>query len=99
MPNADDQTVFDSDVGFDDAENRVEDEGVGDDEIEAFGIERGGRLAHAVADDFAASEFDFVSITPALGNQVAFDLDEEFGVGQADAVAHSGTEHLSILAA
>ena len=47
--------------------------------VEAFGIERRRRLAHAVADDLAAAEFHFL----AVDRVVLLDLDEEIGVGQA----------------
>ena len=99
VADADDETVFDADIGFDDAEERIEDEGVGDDEVEAVFVEGGGRLAHAVADDLAAAEFDFVAVAAALGDEVAFDLDEEIGVGEPHAVTDGGAEHLGVLAA
>jgi hypothetical protein len=99
VADPDDAAVLDADVGLDDAELRVEDEGVGDDEVEAVGVEGGGRLAHAVADDLAAAELDLVAVAAALGDEVALDLDEQLGVGEADAVARGGAEHLGVLAA
>jgi hypothetical protein len=56
-------------------------------------------LAHAVANHFAAAEFHFVSVTAALGNQVAFDLDEELRIRQANLISHGRAEHFGILAA
>jgi hypothetical protein len=50
------------------------------------------RLAHAVADHLAAAEFHFL----AVDRVVLLDLDEQFGVGQAHAVADGGAEHLGI---
>ena len=41
------------------------------------------RLAHAVADDLAAAEFDLVTV----GGEILFDFDDQVGVGQADAIA------------
>ncbi len=99
MADADDEAVFDADVGLDDAEAGVEDEGVGDDEVERLGVGGGGRLAHAVAENLSAAELDLVAVTAALGDEVALDLDEEFGVGEADLVADGGTEHFGVLAA
>jgi hypothetical protein len=90
VADADDAAVLDAEVGFDDAELRIEDQGVGDDEVEAVGVEGGGRLAHAVADDLAAAELDLVAVAAALGDEVALDLDEQLGVGEADAVAVVG---------
>ena len=53
---------------------------------------RGLRLAHAVADHFAAAELHLL----AIGGQVAFHLDEQIGVGQAHAVAGGRPEHVGI---
>jgi hypothetical protein len=50
------------------------------------------RLAHAVADHLAAAELDLL----AVDRVVAFDLDHQAGVGQADAVARGGAEHVGI---
>ena len=54
---------------------------------------RGGRLAHAVADHLAAAELRFV----AVDGEVLLDLDEKFGVREADAVARGRAEHVRIL--
>jgi hypothetical protein len=53
------------------------------------------RLAHAVADHLAAAELHFL----AVDGVVLLDLDEQFRVGQADAVARGGAEHLGVGAA
>ena len=53
------------------------------------------RLAHAVADHLAAAEFHFL----AIDGVIVFDFDEQFGVGQADAVARGRAEHFGIGAA
>ena len=99
VADADDAPVLDADVGLDDALHGIEDQRVGDDEIERFGVERGGRLPHAVADHFAAAEFHFVAVAAVFGDEIALDLDEEFGIGEADLVAHGRAEHFGVLSA
>jgi hypothetical protein len=94
-----DAPAFDADVGFDDALHGVEDERVCDDEIERLGVRRRGRLAHAVANHFAAAEFHLVADRAGLGDKVALDFDEQLRVREAHAVAHGGPEHLGVLAA
>jgi riboflavin biosynthesis pyrimidine reductase len=76
MADADDQAMLDADIGFDDAQDRIQDRGVGDDEIERVFVEGGRRLSHPVADDLAAAEFHLVAVPATLGNQVALHLDE-----------------------
>ena len=44
------------------------------------------RLAHAVADHLATAELHLL----AVDGEVAFDLDEQFGVGEAHAVTGVG---------
>jgi hypothetical protein len=56
---------------------------------------RGARclaLAHAVADHLAAAELHFL----AIDGPVFLDLDEQFGVGEADLVAGGRPEHVGI---
>ena len=50
------------------------------------------RLAHAVANDLAASEFDLF----AVGRSVYFDLDNQVCVGQPNFVSHSGAIHIGV---
>ena len=52
-------------------------------------------LAHTVADDLAAAEFDFL----AVDGEVLFDFDHELGVGKAHPIARRGAEHLGVSAA
>ena len=99
MADADDAAVLHADIRFDDTEDGIEDEGVGDDEVERLGVGGGGRLAHAVADDLAAAELDLVAVAAALGDEVALDLDEQIGVGKPHLITDGGTEHLGVLAA
>ena len=84
------QAVLQADVGLDDAPV-VDDDGVGDDGVHHVGV-AALRLAHAVADHFAAAELDLF----AVGGEVLFDLDEQFGVGQPDAVAGGGAVHFGV---
>ena len=57
--------------------------------------ERGAALAHAVANDFAAAERDLV----AVDGEVFLDFDDQFGVGQANAVACGGPVEIGVGAA
>src|SRR6185437_2850886 len=67
LANLHDAAVPNSDIAFDDAP-MVEDDCVGDDQIEGaalpFGgcVRRGAALAHAVANHFAAAKGDFVAV-------------------------------------
>ena len=89
-PNARDAAVLDPDVGLHDAPV-VQNQCVGDDHI--HGKRRNVRaLAHAVADRLAPAELHFLAVDPA----VLLDLDPEFGVGQAHAIAHGGAVHFGV---
>src|SRR5690606_38293691 len=90
--------VLDADVRLDDAEERIEDQRIGDDEVERFGIRGGGRLPHAVADHFSAAELDLVSVTTGGRDEVTFDLHEEVRIREPDTIAYGGAKHLRILA-
>ena len=87
LADADDAALADADVALDDAPV-VEDDGVGDDQIERRFAALAGqrRLALAVADDLAAAELDLL----AVDGEVLLDLDDQLGVGQANAVAGGG---------
>ena len=83
LADADDETIAQADVGFDDAP-MIDNQRVGDDGVEhAIGARGAATLAHAVADDFAAAEFDFF----AVNGEIALDARPQFGVGQTDAIA------------
>ena len=99
VTDARDAPVFDADVRFDDALDGIEDEGVGDDEVQRFRIGRGGRLAHAIADDLAAAELDFVAVARTFRDQVALDLDEQLGIREPHLVTRGGAKHLGVLPA
>ena len=90
LADADNAPVFDADVGFDNAP-MVEDQRVGNHHIDDFGIVALA-LPHAVADDFAATEFDFI----AVHGVVVFDFDNEGGIAQTHAVARGCAVHFGI---
>ena len=99
MADADDAPFLDADIGFDHAGHGIEDERVGNDQVERLGIERQRGLPHAIADDFAAAEFHLVAVAAALRDEVALHLDEQIGIGEAHAVAHGGAKHFGVLPA
>ena len=82
LADADDPSVAHTDVGLDDAPV-IEDEGAGDDEVGRARGAGAARLAHRFADHLAAAEHRLV----AADAQVAFDLDDEIGVGKANVIA------------
>ena len=86
-----DAAVADPDIGFDNAP-MVEDHGIGDDGVD--GAVGAGRLPlpHPVADDLAAAELDLLAINCAI----AFDLDNQLGVGEPQPIAGCRTEHRGI---
>ena len=55
----------------------------------------GGTLAHAVANHFAAAEGDLV----AVDGEIFLDFDDQFGIGQAHAVARGGAVEIGVSAA
>ncbi len=61
----------------------VKDHDAGDDRIHRAAVAGDLALTHPVAHDLAAAELDLL----ARDGQVAFDLDQQFGIGQPDAVA------------
>ncbi len=97
VADANDASRFDADIRLDDSLPRIEDQRVRQDEVERFGIGGQGRLAHAVADDFTTAELHFIAIATAFGNEIPLHFDEEFGIGQAHAVANSGPKHFDVL--
>ena len=86
-----DAAVLQADVGLDDAGHGIDDQRVGDDGIDGF-RRNALALAHAVADDLAAAEFHFF----AVDRVVLLDLDDQFGIGQTQAVAGGRAEHFGI---
>ena len=79
LADTDDAAVVDADVGLDDADQGIEDDGVRDDQVErAGGVREARRLGHPVPDGLAAAEDRLV----AGHGQVALDLADEVRVGQ-----------------
>ena len=95
LPIADDPAAANSDVRLHDAPV-IQNHRVGDHQVEhaACGGRR-RRLAHAVAQHLAAAELRFV----AGHCEIALDLDQQFGVGQPDAIAGGRTVEIGVLAA
>ncbi len=85
-----DASIFQTDVGLDDAPV-VEDQRVGDQGVDHFG---GAQLtlAHAIADHLAATELHLF----AIGGEVLFDFDPQVSIGQAHLVADGGAEHVGV---
>ena len=88
-----DAAVLHADIGLHDAPV-VEDDRIGDHQVGHLGG-HGLALAHAVADDLAATEGHLV----AIDGVVLLDLDDELRVGQPDAVAGGGAVEVCIGAA
>ena len=87
-----DHAVAHADVGLEDA-GRIDDQGVGNNQIGRAGGARGARiLAHAVADHLATAELDLV----ARNRQIALHLQHQLGVGQPHPVAGGGPEHAGV---
>jgi hypothetical protein len=91
LADREDAAVAQTDVGLHDSPVIYNDD-IGDDRID--GAARAGDLAlsHAVADDLAAAKLHFL----AISREVLLDLDEEFGVGEANLIAGRRTEHIGI---
>ena len=83
--------VLDTDIGFHHAPV-IDNQRVGDQQIRRLVRLGLGRLPHAIAQDLAAPELDLV----AVGGEVVFHLDKQFGVGQPHAVAGGRAVHLRI---
>ena len=53
-------------------------------------------LRHAVADGLAAAKLHLFAIAACAQRVVGFHFKDEFGIGQAHAVAHGGAEHFGV---
>jgi len=78
-----DAISLDPDVGLDDPQRGVEDDGVGDDAIEGEGGGDGGHLSHSLAEGLAPAEFALVAVV----GEVGFDAEEEGGASEVESVA------------
>src|SRR6266478_6734181 len=86
-----DATVGDADVGLHDSPV-IENQRVGDDRINGALAAGALRLAHAVADDFPASELHLLTV----GREVLFHLDDHVGIRETYLVADCWAKHLCI---
>ena len=94
LTDAADAAVADSDVRLDDAP-MVEDHGIGDDRVDRPFRAGCLPLPHPVTDHLAAAELDLLAVDRA----VALDLDDEFGVGEAQPIARRRAEHRGVSSA
>ncbi len=103
-----DAPVAQADIGLVDA-GMIHDQRIGDDGVDRALGPRALRLAHAVADHLAATEFHLFAVDGGVrpgapvhggpdvqGRQVAFDLDDQVGIGQTHPVAGGGAIHVGI---
>src|ERR1700688_465187 len=88
-----DPPVLDPQVGLDDAP-MVENDDIGDHGIDDFGG-RALALAHAVANDFAAAEFDLFTVDAVI----VLDFDPQLRVAETYPIAAGRAEHLGVGAA
>src|SRR5437870_12864478 len=88
-------SVADCNIGLVDS-GVIEDQRVGDHQVgSAPGPCRFGRLAHAVADDFAATEFHFITIDRPIG----LNFDDEIRVCEAYAISRGWAVMIGIAVA
>ena len=76
LANRANRTVFQSNIGFENARN-IDNKGVGNDRINGAVCTRHLRLAHSITDDFSTTKFYFFSV----GCKIIFNLDEKVCVG------------------
>jgi len=91
LADAANTSVAHADVGLDHTPV-IEDDCTGDDQIGCPLRAGCARLAHRFANDLAAAEDDLV----ATDTQITLDLDEQIGVGQADAIVGGGAEQSAV---
>ena len=85
-----DAAFLQADVGFYDAPP-IQNQGIGDHCVH-HGIIGALALAHAIADDFAAAEFYFLTVVGVI----FLNLNPQLGVAQPHAVAHGGAVHVGV---
>ena len=84
LADADDLPVEHADVALDDAQDRIDQDGVRHDHVERpVGALEARHLAHPVADRLAAAEDQLVTV----GREIGLDLRDEARVGEVDPVA------------
>ena len=97
MAHSGNSAFFNSDIRFDNTQQRIQDRGIGYNQIQTVGVQSERRLPHSIPDDFAPSEFDLISISSILCNQIFFNLNEELGIPKANLIPQGGTVHFRIL--
>lgn len=99
MADAGDAPAFDPDVRFDDAMRGVQNQPIGDYQIEALGIKGEGGLGHSIADHLATAEFHLIPISAAFDHKISLHFDEKFGIRKADLVANGRAEGARVISA
>ena len=56
------------------------------------------RLRHAIANGFAAAKFGLFTIAASKEREIFFNFNDEFGVCQANSIAHGGAKHFCVSA-
>lgn len=87
--------VANTDVRLDDSPV-IDDDHAGDDGVGRTVGPGGARLAHRLAEHLAAAEDRLVACPPRTAAAVLGDLDEQIGVGEADAIAGGRTEQCGV---
>lgn len=96
LPDAGNASVPDADVGLADSQYGVDDQDVGDDEVQrAVGIGEVAVHPHAFAHGLAAPEHRLV----AVDGGVVFDLRQQLGVSQPDTVPGGGPVQFGVVTA
>ena len=86
-----DVSFLDRHIGFHNAP-MIDNKCIGNDSVGRTLLVGHLRLAHAVANDFSATEFHFL----AIGREILLDFDDQIGVGKSYPVAGGGTEHICV---
>ena len=92
LADAGDSSVLHAHVRLVDA-GPVDDERVGDHEVERVGLGHAGRLSHAVAQHLAAAELAFV----AVDGVVALDFGDEIGIAEPDPIARRRSVDVGVM--
>mmetsp|Transcript_24974 Transcript_24974/g.78726 ORF Transcript_24974/g.78726 Transcript_24974/m.78726 type:complete len:287 (+) Transcript_24974:1151-2011(+) len=95
LADAYDAAALDANVGLDNAQLRIDDQRVGDDHVQGVCRADARRLAHALAQDLAATKLALVSVD----REVLLHLGHKAGVPQPHPVAHGGPEEVCVMVA
>ena len=88
-------SVFNPDVSFDDAQHRIDNDGICHTDIQ-HPVFRGfaGHISHSIPVGFSAAEQDFVSVT--IRRVIFFYLRNQAGIRKVDLVTDGRSEHFTI---